>query len=118
MDRPGAKAPGFNSPFAQHIQRLISRAFTYSMVGSLAFSLGPNNLSSFPSCAFEFNCGKGYVHTLCPSSLSFHGGKLVPAICRGNNEYCDGDVVDSNLYKCNGALVTRVELITLPARHR
>ena len=36
--------------------------------------LGPDNLSSFPSAAFEFNCvitlGKGYVHIVCPSSPS------------------------------------------------
>ena len=29
---------GFNSPVAQHIQRLISHAFTYGAVGSLVLS--------------------------------------------------------------------------------
>ena len=34
-----AKGPGFYSSIAQHIQRLISRAFTYGAVGSLVFEL-------------------------------------------------------------------------------
>ena len=33
-----AKGPGFDSPIAQHVQRLIFRAFTYSTVGSLVLS--------------------------------------------------------------------------------
>ena len=33
-----AKGPGFHSLIAQHVQRLIYRAFTYGMVGSLALS--------------------------------------------------------------------------------
>ena len=34
-----AKDPGFGSPISQHVQRLISRAFTYGAVDSL--DLGP-----------------------------------------------------------------------------
>ena len=33
-----AKGPGFDTPIAQHVQILISRAFTYSAVGSLVLS--------------------------------------------------------------------------------
>ena len=32
-----AQCPGFDSPIAQHVQRLITRAFTYAAVGSLVF---------------------------------------------------------------------------------
>ena len=34
----GAKVPGFESPIAQHVQRLISWAFMYGAVGSLVSS--------------------------------------------------------------------------------
>ena len=65
---------------------------TYDAVGSLALSgLGPDNLGSIPSGAFEFNCiiilAKCYVGTLCPRSPSypsFRVGKLVPVINWGN----------------------------------
>ena len=33
-----AKGLGFDSPIAQHVQRLISQAFTYGAVGSLVLS--------------------------------------------------------------------------------
>ena len=33
-----AKDPGFDSPIAQHVQRFISRDFTYGAVGSLVLS--------------------------------------------------------------------------------
>ena len=33
-----AKGPGFDSPFSQHVPRLISQAFTYSAVDSLVLS--------------------------------------------------------------------------------
>ena len=67
-----AKGPGFDSPIAQHVQRLISRAFTTAqLVHRYRVGLGPDNLGSFPSGAFGFNCvitlGKGYVHTICLS---------------------------------------------------
>ena len=65
-----AKDPGFDFPIAQHVQRLISRAFMYGAVGSLVLSWFWT-LGSFPSGAFGCNCvitlGKGYVHTICLS---------------------------------------------------
>ena len=41
MVRPLAareKGPGFDYPIARHVQRFISRAFTYGAVGSLVLS--------------------------------------------------------------------------------
>ena len=32
----GAKGSGFNSPVAQHVQRLVSQASSYGAVGSLS----------------------------------------------------------------------------------
>ena len=47
----------FDSLVARHIQRLISRAFTYGAVCSLALSWPwTNNVGSFPSVASGFNC--------------------------------------------------------------
>ena len=68
-----AKGPGFDSPIAQHIQRLISLAFTYGAVGSLvlhsSWARQPGIIS------FRFNCviilGKGYVLTICLSLPSY-----------------------------------------------
>ena len=53
----GAKGPGFDFLVAQHIQRLISRPLlSATLVHLYRVVLGPDNLRSFSSWAFGFNC--------------------------------------------------------------
>ena len=81
-----AMGPGFDSPITQHVQRLISRAFTYGSVGSLVLSwFWARNLDSFPSGAFGFNCvislGKGYVCTGFNCVITFGNGIMCVQAC-------------------------------------
>ena len=62
----------------------------YGAVGSLVLvGLGSDNLRSFPSGAFGFNCvmtlSKSFTYTcaLANQAIPSGVGKLVPAICRG-----------------------------------
>ena len=67
-----AKCPGFDSPITQHVQRLISRPFTYSYgaVGPLVLSWSWAQQPGFiPFGTFGFNCVITLGKRLCAYSL-------------------------------------------------
>ena len=101
MVRPLAPGAKVDSPDDQHVQRFISRAFTYGAVGLFVLSqttwfhlrldyvgLGPDNFDSYPSRTLcnrleqKFKC----VHCdLAHQAVHPFGvAKLAPAISRSN----------------------------------
>ena len=59
----GAKGPGFDSPIAQHHQRLTPQAFTYGEIGSLVLSWIWARQSWFVSFSIELVLGPStWVH--------------------------------------------------------
>ena len=69
---PAATAKGlrFESPIAQHVQRLISRAFTYGAVGSLVLRWSWTRQPGFISfrCLWIQLCNKPWAKVMCVQS--------------------------------------------------
>ena len=103
----GAKGPGFDSPVAQHVQRLIYRVFTYGAVDSMVLNWYWARQPGFISFSLTWSCSQqvgfisfsclwiqlrnnSWANAMCVHCALAHQaihpfgvGKLVPAISRG-----------------------------------